>query len=324
MHRKPIHRLPDTDAGIEEAALLLKRGALVAFPTETVYGVAADARNDAAVAAIYRAKDRPAKNPLIVHAADIDAVRELVELSPEGDALAQAFWPGPLTLVAPAKSGTGISPAVRAGHSTLAIRVPAHPVANRLLVRSGLALAAPSANRSGRVSPTTADHVIAELGDRIPAVIDGGQCSVGVESTIVGLDGPPTLLRPGGIPLSVIEACLGLPLEKSLEAQTAPTAPGQLASHYAPSAQIRLNANSARPGEVLLGFGAVDGAALNLSPGADLTEAATNLFAFLRDLDSSGVARIAVSPIPEVGLGYAINDRLRRAAAPRDQSGPTS
>ena len=291
MGETTLEKLAADDDGIARAAALLAQGALVAVPTETVYGLGADARNPDAVAGIYAAKGRPAKNPLIVHVASLEDAASLIELPHAGRVLAEAFWPGPLTLVAPARDGSGIAPAVRAGHDTLAVRVPEHPVAQVLLRQSGCALAAPSANRSGHVSPTTAEHVIAELDGRIAAVVDGGPARVGVESTIVDVSDAPALLRPGGVPLSVLEACLGAKLLKPAANEDAPQAHGQLSSHYAPRAHLRLNANSARPGEVLLGFGPVANAKMNLSPSADLVEAAANLFRCLRELDDAGPAR---------------------------------
>ena len=311
-------RLAPDDGGLDRAAALLAAGACVAFPTETVYGLGADARRDDAVAGIYAAKARPAHNPLIVHVPDTDAAAGLAQLSDAARALAAAFWPGPLTLVLPLRGGAGLSRLVTAGLPSVAIRVPAAPVAQALLRRCGLPLAAPSANPSGRISPTTADHVLAGLAGRIAAVIDGGPCTVGVESTILDLTGAPRLLRAGGIPAEALSSVLGLPLVT--EPQTddaAPKAPGMLASHYAPRARLRLEATSAGPGEVLLGFGPVAGAALNLSPAGDLAEAAASMFAALHRLDTDGATAIAVSPIPDTGLGRAINDRLRRAAAPR-------
>ncbi|MBT8456294.1 MAG: threonylcarbamoyl-AMP synthase [Alphaproteobacteria bacterium] len=317
MREHQTMRLEDTDAGIAAAAALLREGRLVAFPTETVYGLGGLATDDGAVAAIYAAKGRPAFNPLIVHVATLDAAKELGEFDAESLALAGAFWPGPLTLVVPAKPGSGLSDLVTAGLSTVALRVPAQPLARRLLAELGAPVAAPSANPSGRLSPTTADHVIDLLGDgRIAAVLDGGPCTVGVESTIVTTYPEPRLLRPGGLPVEPIEACLGTKLAIGPGAGGTVTAPGQLASHYAPTAALRLDVTKAKPGEVLLGFGPVDGT-LNLSPSGDLTQAAANLFSMLRELDGSGADVIAVAPIPHTGLGLAINDRLARAAAPR-------
>ncbi len=300
--------------GIAKAAALLSEGALVSFPTETVYGLGADARRGEAVAAIYEAKGRPSFNPLIVHVADTQSAQRYVRWSDAAEILATAFWPGPLTLVMPLAKDHGLSSLVTAGLDTVALRVPAHPAAQELLLTFGGPVAAPSANPSGRISATTAEHVIAGLGGKIAAVLDDGPCLVGLESTIVGLDGPdPMLLRAGGLPQEAIENALGTPLVTV----TGPdiTAPGQLSSHYAPAAKVRLEATEKRDGEVMLGFGAVAGD-LNLSPAGDLSEAAANLFDHLHRLDA--MARpIAVAPVPERGLGRAINDRLRRAAAPR-------
>ena len=305
--------LPDA-AGLSRAAELLREGALVAFPTETVYGLGGDARSDLAVARIFDAKGRPRFNPLIVHVPDLVAAREFAVFDARAEAVAAAFWPGPLTLVLPLRAA-GLSPLVTADLGSVAIRVPAHPLAQGLLRAFGGPLAAPSANPSGRVSPTRADHVMAGLAGRIAAVLDGGACAVGVESTILGLVDGPQLLRPGGVPVEMLEAMLG-PLAMGGSAEK-PNAPGQLASHYAPSAAVRLEAEDVRSGEVRLGFGpgACD---LNLSATGDLVEAAANLFHSLREADLLAAGRgIAVAPVPEVGLGRAINDRLRRAAAPR-------
>ena len=311
--------LAATPDGLAEAAQILRAGGLVAFPTETVYGLGGDACNDRAVAGIFAAKARPQFNPLIVHVPDLETARRYARVDARAEALAQAFWPGPLTLVLPLVAGCGLSPLVTAGLPSVAIRVPAHPVAQALLRAFGGPLAAPSANPSGRVSPTRADHVRAGLAGRIAAILDGGPCAVGVESTIIGLDGPPTLLRPGGVPVEVLEAALRQPLAAGGDAQK-PNAPGQLASHYAPGAAVRLDATEAEPGEVFVGFGPGPEAALTLSDSGDLTEAAARLFHILREADAlAGPAgRISFAPIPEVGLGRAINDRLRRAAAPRD------
>lgn len=304
---------PDA-AGLARAAEIWRAGGVTAFPTETVYGLGGDARNDRAVARIFEAKERPRFNPLIVHVPDVDAARALVRWSDAADRLAGAFWPGPLTLVLPLRAGHGLSPLVTAELPTLAVRVPAHPVARALLEAFGGPVAAPSANPSGRISPTTAAHVQAGLGGRIEAIVDGGACDVGLESTIVGLSGAPVLLRPGGLPLEALEQAMGAPLGAEDTGGTL-TAPGQMASHYAPGAPVRLNAEAAREGELLLGFGPVE-CDLNLSRAGDLVEAAAGLFGALHALDARG-APIAVSPIPETGLGRAINDRLRRAAAPR-------
>jgi L-threonylcarbamoyladenylate synthase len=306
---------PD-NAGIARAATLLADGALVAFPTETVYGLGADARNNLAVARIFEAKGRPRFNPLIVHVASTEIARKYVIWSDQAEALARAFWPGPLTLVLPLRADAGLSELVTAGLPSLAIRVPAHPLAHRLLAAFGGPVAAPSANPSGRISPTTAAHVIAGLSGRITAVLDGGPCPVGLESTIIGLtDDAPVLLRHGGLPVEDIATLLGAEPVRNTSPATL-TAPGQMESHYAPAARLRLNAVSPTPDEAMLGFGAME-CDLNLSPRGDLTEAAANLFPHLHSLDARQVAGIAVATIPEQGLGRAINDRLRRAAAPR-------
>ncbi|MFN4058322.1 MAG: L-threonylcarbamoyladenylate synthase [Roseinatronobacter sp.] len=310
--------LPDTD-GIAQAAALLQAGALVALPTETVYGLAGDARNPQAVAAIYGAKGRPSFNPLIVHVADVTEAARFAELGDLGRMLARAFWPGPLTLVAPLRDGHGLADAVSAGLPTVAVRVPAHPVARAVLRAFGGPISAPSANPSGRISPTTAAHVLAGLDGRIAAVLDGGACGVGVESTILGVtEGQVHLLRPGGIPLEAVAEVTGLPVHDPHGGTI--TAPGQMASHYAPRAELRLNVTTPAPGEVWIGFGPdCAGAALSLSETGDLTEAAARLFATLHAADQMG-APIAVAPVPETGLGRAINDRLRRAAAPRGRA----
>lgn len=301
---------------IAKAAQILSDGGLVAFPTETVYGLGGDARNDLAVARIFDAKGRPRFNPLIIHLPSLDAARKFAEFNDTAERLAATFWPGPLTLVLPLKQGHGLSPLVTADLSTVAIRVPAHRVAQAVLTAFGGPVAAPSANPSGKISPTSAAHVAAGLTGRIDAIVHGGDCAVGLESTIIGLDGAPTLLRAGGVPAEAIEACLGHILQRGGDGPK-PNAPGQLASHYAPGAKVRLNASGKEKGEVLLGFGPCDGADLNLSPAGDLVEAAANLFGYLHRLDALNADTIAVSPIPETGLGRAINDRLRRAAAPR-------
>ena len=310
--------VPD-DQGLAEASALLARGELVAMPTETVYGLAGDTRDGRAVARIYEAKGRPSFNPLIVHLPDLGAAERIAVLDDAARNLADAFWPGALTLVLPLRPGSGIAPLVTAGLDTVAIRVPAHPVAQALLRRFGGPLAAPSANPSGRISATTAAHVadpVTGLGGRIAAVLDAGACPVGVESTIIGWqDGRPVLLRPGGLPAEAIAAALGGPVATPRLDPAAPNAPGQLTSHYAPRASLRLNATAARPGELLIGFGPVAGE-MSLSEGADLAEAAARLFELLHQADAQG-RPIAVAPVPETGLGAAINDRLRRAAAPR-------
>lgn len=313
-------RLDADAAGIAEAGRLLRAGRLVAFPTETVYGLGADATDGRAVAAIYEAKGRPSFNPLIAHVATTEAALGLGLFNADALALARAFWPGPLTLVVPVAQGEAISDLARAGLDTVGLRVPSHPVAQALLAACDRPVAAPSANLSGHVSPTTAAHVLADLDGRIDAVLDGGATDVGVESTIVAcLEGDPVLLRPGGVPREALEAVIGRPLAQATA--TATIAPGMLASHYAPKAAIRLDAAMAEPGEALLAFGPrlPGGAAtvLNLSPTGDLAEAAANLFGHLRRLDASGASHIAVMPIPAEGLGEAIRDRLARAAAPR-------
>lgn len=300
---------------LTRAAQIWRDGGLVAFPTETVYGLGADARNDHAVAQIYAAKGRPSFNPLIVHVPDVETARRYVTFSAEAEVLAARFWPGALTLVLPLRADAGISPLVTAGLETLAIRVPQGDVAQGVLRSFDGPVAAPSANPSGRVSPTSASHVIAGLSGRIDAVIDGGQCGVGVESTIVSGVGEPALLRLGGVPAEAIEVALGRPLVPAGEGIVAP---GQLASHYAPEGTMRLNVTDPQPDETLLGFGPIEGAALSLSETGDLVEAAANLFECLHQLNALGAAKIAVSPVPDVGLGRAINDRLARASAPRD------
>jgi L-threonylcarbamoyladenylate synthase len=310
--------VPDAQ-GLSDAAQILRNGGLVAFPTETVYGLGADAKSDWAVAGIFAAKGRPSFNPLIVHVTDLAMARTIADFDDRALALARAFWPGPLTLVLPLRADAGISPLVTAGLPDVAVRVPAHPVAQALLRAFGGPLAAPSANPSGRISPTTAAHVVAGLSGRIDAVVDGGSCAVGVESTIIGPD--LALLREGGISAEMIEAYLDRPLIRASD-PARPVAPGQMASHYAPKGTIRLEARQAEPDEVFLGFGPGP-AGLNLSPSGNLTEAAANLFGHLHRLDAMGAARIAVAPIPEQGLGRAINDRLRRAAAPRPAIDPS-
>jgi L-threonylcarbamoyladenylate synthase len=313
-------------SAIEEAGRLLASGALVAFPTETVYGLGADATNGRAVAAIFEAKGRPRFNPLIVHVPGFADARRIAVLSPAAEKLAAAFWPGPLTLVLQRREGAGLSDLVSAGLDTVAVRVPAHPVAQALLAAAGRPLAAPSANRSGRVSPTRAEHVAEDLSERAAMILDGGAATHGLESTVLDATGEAiVLLRPGALPREAIEAVLGAPLSAGPASDDVhPTSPGQLASHYAPNAALRLRARDVNSGEALLAFGpdapATSGPSLNLSPSGDLTEAAAGLFAALRALDRTGAATIAVMPIPEQGLGEAINDRLRRAAAPRPRS----
>jgi L-threonylcarbamoyladenylate synthase len=318
-------RLTADKAGLVRAAAILRRGGLVAFPTETVYGLGADATDAEAVARIYAAKERPSFNPLIAHVDSFRTARSQGMFDETATRLAEALWPGPLTLVVPVAPTCTISDLARAGLDSIGLRVPAHPLAHALLEQTGRPVAAPSANRSGRVSPTDADHVLGDLDGRIDAVLDGGAAQVGVESTIVScLGGVPRLLRPGGVPRETIEALIGRRLEDGPVAGSNPLAPGMLASHYAPRAQVRLNATNIRPGEAALLFGAetlpgaeMAHATLNLSINGDLVEAAAHLFSYLRQLDASGAATIAVSPMPETGLGEAINDRLRRAAAER-------
>lgn len=300
-------------AGIARAGEILRGGGLVAVPTETVYGLAARADSVQAVAAIYRAKGRPDFNPLIVHVADLEMAEELAHLDSRARELSERFWPGPLTLVLPLRRGAPVAPAVTAGLPTIALRLPAHPAMRALLEETGLPLAAPSANRSGAVSPTGAAHVLASLDGRIDAVLDGGNCEKGLESTIVALreDGNWQLLRPGPIGEGEIAAILGQPLAVTpgkIEA------PGQLARHYAPGKPLRLNAERAEEGEFLIGFGPVAGDC-TLSAGGDLNEAAARLYACLHDAAAAPHPRIAIAPIPAEGIGAAIRDRLARAAA---------
>ncbi|MEC8575679.1 MAG: L-threonylcarbamoyladenylate synthase [Pseudomonadota bacterium] len=315
MSNSPTRILTAQPQDIRQAAALLQDGQLVAFPTETVYGLGADARQGEAVAALYAAKGRPSFNPLIAHVHSIEAAKRHVIWTETANKLAEAFWPGPLTLVLPLRDGHDISHLVTAGLETLGVRIPAHPAARALLSVLDGPVAAPSANPSGRISPTTAAHVVAGLDGRIAAIVDDGPCGVGVESTIVGLSGEtPILLRPGGLAQEDIEAVLGHPLQLR-DASDPLTAPGQLLSHYAPRAKVRLNVTTPDPAELYLGFGTMS-CDLNLSDSADLVEAAANLFGHLHQLDAMDKP-IAVAPIPEHGLGAAINDRLRRAAAPR-------
>ncbi len=302
----------------------LRAGGLVAFPTETVYGLGGDARDDNAVAAIYAAKGRPQFNPLIVHVESFERAKEFGVFNEVAIKLAENFWPGPLTLVVPRAEGCQISLLASAGLDSLAIRVPAHPLAQKLLREFGGPLVAPSANPSGQISPTSAQHVMVGLDGKIDLVLDGGQCSVGLESTIVSCLGErPIILRHGGLVRADIEAALGIEVLSGNDGKAALTAPGQLTSHYAPNASMRLNAQSLQAGEALLGFGDVESlqaqVSLNLSPLGNVQEAAANLFSMMRQLDEMGVQKIAVSPIPNQGLGEAINDRLKRAAAPRDR-----
>lgn len=312
-----------TPEAIAAAARYLVQGGLVAFPTETVYGLGADATNGLALAAIFSVKGRPTFNPLIIHVPTAELAWRYGVRTAMAEKLAAAFWPGPLTLVLDQQAGRLVEDLATAGLSTIALRVPAHPVALALLRAAGRPIAAPSANRSGRVSPTTAAHVAADLADDVPIILDGGETQVGLESTIVDVSGArAVLLRPGGVTRQAIEAVLGVSLATHPVGDTpmTPTAPGQLASHYAPNAPVRLDADRVRSGEALLAFGAPlahAGLVLNLSPTGDLLEAASKLFAALRGLDQVQPTSIAVMRIPQHGLGEAINDRLRRAAAPR-------
>lgn len=306
--------LPADAAGIGAAARLLRDGGLVAVPTETVYGLAARADRDESVAAIYRAKGRPSFNPLIVHVADPRGAETLALLDDRARALANAFWPGALTLVLPLRPGAPVAAAVTAGLPTIAVRCPAHPVMRAIIAQAGLPLAAPSANRSGGVSPTGAAHVVSSLGDRIDAVVDGGDCEAGLESTIVALreDGRWQVLRPGPIPETAISAVLGT--TPDAVTSHAIEAPGQLASHYAPGKPVRLDAVTAQDDEFHIGFGAVPGD-VTLSASGNLLEAAARLYALLHEGAAAEQPRIAVAPVPGKGVGEAINDRLRRAAA---------
>ena len=301
-------------AGIAAAAAVLGEGGLVALPTETVYGLAARADRAESVAAIYRAKGRPDFNPLIVHVPSLEAAKALARFDSRAEQLAAAFWPGALTMVLPLRAEAAIAPAVTAGLPTIALRCPAHPVMRAVLDACGLPLAAPSANRSGGVSPTQAKHVAASLGAAAPLILDGGACAAGLESTIIALreDGSWQVLRPGPIDTAQVAAILGSPPEAVTSA--AIEAPGQLASHYAPGKPVRLNAESASPDEFLIGFGPVAGD-LSLSPEGDMAEAAARLYAALHAAAAAAQPRIAVAPVPTGGIGAAINDRLARAAA---------
>ncbi len=306
---------------IEDASNLLRAGKLVAFPTETVYGLGADATNDEAVVAVYEAKGRPSFNPLISHVASLEAARQLGQLNEDARALAHAFWPGPLTLVVPRAERCAVSMLASAGLATVAIRVPAHPLAEALLRHVERPLVAPSANVSGKISPTLAGHVRTDLGDKVAAILDGGPCPVGIELTVVAcIDDRPRLLRPGGLERNVIEALLKKPLHEAPNEPIAPLSPGRLASHYAPRARVILNVIWPRYDVGLLAFGPDipqhPGPVRNLSVTGNLREAAANLFRMLRELDDTGVQTIAVMTIPNTGLGEAVNDRLRRAAAP--------
>jgi len=311
--------VPATPATIARGAEIIGAGGLVAFPTETVYGLGADATNDHAVAAIFAAKERPTFNPLIVHVSNLTVAEQLVQFTPLARQLAAAFWPGALSLVLPRKSNSGISLLASAGLDTIAVRVPAHPITQSLLAAAKTPIAAPSANASGKISATKAQHVSDELKDKVDLILDGGSAKLGIESTVLAVNGHKViLLRPGALSREAIEAIAGplfLPTRDTI------SSPGQLASHYAPDAALRLNVLDPKFNEAFLAFGsdvpASAQVARNLSPSGNLQEAAANLFAMLRELDASGMEHIAVMPIPETGLGEAINDRLRRAAAPR-------
>ncbi len=314
-------------AAMAEAVRFLAAGGLVAFPTETVYGLGANATNGQAIARLYEAKGRPAFNPLIAHVVDLEAAQTLARFNADAARLAAKFWPGPLTLVLAKASSCPVADLATAGLDSIAVRVPNHPVAQEILKALGKPVVAPSANRSGHVSPTTAAHVLADLRGRVDLIVDGGATQVGVESTIVACLEEPALLRPGGVPREAIERALGRPLvqpARIASADDVPLAPGMLASHYAPRTKLRLDASEVETGECLLAFGPTltagaerAAAVLNLSSGGDLIEAAANLFSLLRALDGAGAKAIAVMPVPHQGLGEAINDRLKRAAAPR-------
>ena len=310
-----------THGAIRRAAQALDRGEIVAFPTETVYGLGANALDARAVAKVFAAKERPRFNPLIVHVPGLAEAEEYALLNATARRLAEAFWPGPLSLVLKRRTTSGIAELVSAGLDTIALRAPAHPVAQALLAAARLPIAAPSANRSGRISPTAAEHVEAELGDRLSVILDGGPCPLGIESTVVSVaGGTPALLRPGAVPREAIELVLGAALATAT-ADERGTSPGQFASHYAPGTKLRLNVTSVYPGEALLAFGpnVPQGGrvAINLSESGNLEEAAARLFGALRELDQAGAETIAVMPIPAHGLGEAINDRLQRAAKAR-------
>lgn len=323
MIRPPLMMKQPDQNEIDEAAGLLRAGGLVAMPTETVYGLAADATNDKAVARIFEAKGRPQFNPLIIHVGDIAMALLHVDLSPTAQKLVTAFWPGALTIVAPRRKDSEISLLASAGLDTLGVRCPKHPVARALIKSLGRPLAAPSANRSGSISPTQADHVRQSLGERVDAVLDGGPSEIGLESTIVKIEGEKIIiLRPGGISTEELGNVTGQPVLTRAKGSSI-EAPGMMKSHYAPSVRVRLNATTAEPHEAFLGFASVTVTAptsLNLSPNGDLREAAANLFAYLHQLDArcrdEGLTGIAVAPIPQQGLGAAINDRLTRAAHP--------
>ncbi len=305
--------------GIEVAADAIKAGKLVAFPTETVYGLGADATNDIAVAKIFDAKGRPHFNPLIVHLPDLESATDIARFDKHAENLSHEFWPGALTLVLPRIAGSALSLLVSAGLPTVAIRIPAHEGARMFLRAAGCPIAAPSANRSGHISPTTAQHVSEAFGDEVATILDGGPCRIGVESTVLDLSGgDPMLLRPGGVPIEELEQVLGRTLPTADATDNRPRGPGMAGPHYRPSIPLHLDATTHRPGEALLGFGPTEAATLNLSETGDLREAAANLFAHLHALDRGSFSAITAMPIPDHGLGRAINDRLRRAAMPHE------
>jgi L-threonylcarbamoyladenylate synthase len=315
--------VPANAEWIAEAGHLIRSGALVAFATETVYGLGADATNGEAVARVFDAKGRPTFNPLIVHVLGLEQAVIIGTFSATARRLSEAFWPGPLTLVVPRLDTTEVSELVSAGLPTVALRAPDHPIARALLKETQRPIAAPSANRSGHVSATRAEHVASDLGDKAAVILDAGPTAHGLESTVLSLVGPtPILLRPGAVSVEAIEQVIGEKIIRANETGERLTSPGQLRSHYAPRSRLRLNARTWQPHEAVLAFGTVAKsparATMNLSPSGDLVEAAANLFAALRILDESGAETIAVTPVPAQGLGEAINDRLERAAAPRD------
>ena len=320
MNKSRIYK-PDTET-YEHASNLLHDGELVSFPTETVYGLGANALDSIAVAKIFEAKNRPTFNPLIVHVANTDRAKKFVQMNEIAKNLAETFWPGPFTMVLPLKNNSGLSDLITAGLDTVAIRVTENSVAHNLILQFDGPIAAPSANKSGRISPTTAEHVDSEFGDELGMIIDGGACKKGIESTIVRVDGNSIeMLRPGSITPSDIEEAIDVNVINQVKTTDKPNAPGQLESHYAPETKMRLNATQISDGEALLAFGSVENnnkANLNLSTSGNLVEAAANLFSMMRELDQMNFKSIAVSPIPEIGLGIAINDRLRRAAAPKE------
>ncbi|MBT5074982.1 MAG: threonylcarbamoyl-AMP synthase [Kordiimonadaceae bacterium] len=301
------------------AASKLKQGDIVSFPTETVYGLGADATNSSGVAKIYAAKERPSFNPLIVHLASAEKAQQYVKMNALAQKLADKFWPGPFTMVLPLKENSGLSDLISAGLDTVAVRVPKNDVAHSLLEHFDGPIAAPSANKSGNISPTTAQHVDGEFGEELEMIIDGGPCEKGIESTIVQIEGEQIIiLRPGNITISEIEAVTSENVIFNAQSSDTPNSPGQLESHYAPNSKMRLNASEVFSGECFLGFGECGPSTVNLSPSGDLIEAAANLFSMMRKLDQMDFDTIAVAHIPPTGLGMAINDRLKRAAAPRD------